>query len=79
MDSDLLRLAAQNGIWAVLFVGLLLYVLRTAKDREERLMAFTKEWGPILTGLEHRLTSLCEEFHEWRLESARARRERDAA
>jgi hypothetical protein len=36
MDSTLFELAAANGIWAVLFVGLFLYQLRDSKFREKK-------------------------------------------
>ena len=36
MESEALRLAASQGLWAVLFVTLLFYVLRTNATRESK-------------------------------------------
>lgn len=38
MEQEALRLAANQGIWAVLFVALLFYVLRNGEKREQRLV-----------------------------------------
>lgn len=36
LESSILELATSQGVWAVLFVALLFYVLRTNEKREER-------------------------------------------
>ena len=36
MESQLFELAAANGIWAVLFVGLFLYQLKDSRAREKK-------------------------------------------
>lgn len=38
MEQEIVKLAASQGLWAVLFVALLFYVLRHNERREERLM-----------------------------------------
>lgn len=38
MESEIIKMAASQGIFAVLFVALLFYVLRHNERREERLM-----------------------------------------
>lgn len=38
METEIIKLAASQGIFAVLFVALLFYVLRHNERREERLM-----------------------------------------
>ena len=39
MDQEIIKMAASQGFFAVLFVALLFYVLKTNQAREERLMA----------------------------------------
>ena len=38
MEAEIIKLAASQGLFAVLFVALLFYVLRYNEKREERLM-----------------------------------------
>lgn len=38
MESEIIKAACQNGLWAVLFVYLLYYVLKTSGEREKRLI-----------------------------------------
>jgi seryl-tRNA synthetase len=39
MESEIIKLATTQGLWAVLFVSLLFYVLKNNEKREERLMS----------------------------------------
>ena len=39
MEQEIIKLAASQGLWAVLFVALLFYVLRENGEREKRLLA----------------------------------------
>lgn len=39
LEQEIIRLAASQGLWAVLFVALLFYVLRENVKREERLLS----------------------------------------
>ena len=36
MENEILQLAASQGLWAVMFVGLLFYVLKENSIREEK-------------------------------------------
>jgi len=38
LENEIIRYAASQGLWAVLFVALLFYVLRENAKREERLL-----------------------------------------
>lgn len=38
MESTIFDLASQQGVWAALFVFLLIYVLKTSGDREKKLI-----------------------------------------
>ena len=38
MEAEIIKLAASQGLWSVLFVALLFYVLKHNEKREERLM-----------------------------------------
>jgi len=38
LEAEIVKLAASQGLWAVLFVALLFYVLKHNEKREERLM-----------------------------------------
>lgn len=44
-DPSILSKAAEQGIWALLFVGLLFYVLRVGEKREDRLMSCLEKFG----------------------------------
>lgn len=56
MEAELIKLAASQGLWAVLFVALLFYVLRHNERREERLMvcleSLTRDVGEIKDDVE---------------------------
>ncbi|HOV80323.1 MAG TPA: BhlA/UviB family holin-like peptide [Bacillota bacterium] len=39
MEQEIIKLAASQGLWAVLFVALLFYVLKENAKREERLLS----------------------------------------
>ena len=56
METEIIKLAASQGIFAVLFVALLFYVLRYNEKREERLMAclekLTQDVGEIKSDIE---------------------------
>lgn len=38
METEIIKSALSNGLWATLFVVLLFYVLRTSGEREKRLI-----------------------------------------
>ena len=56
METEIIKLAASQGIFAVLFVALLFYVLRHNERREERLMdcleRLTTDVGEIKNDIE---------------------------
>ena len=56
MESEIIKIAASQGFFAVLFVALLFYVLRYNEKREERLMAclekLTEDVGEIKNDIE---------------------------
>ena len=56
MESEIIKIAASQGLFAVLFVALLFYVLRHNEKREERLMAclesLTQDVGDIKSDIE---------------------------
>lgn len=56
METEIIKMAASQGIFAVLFVALLFYVLRYNEKREERLMTclekLTVDVGEIKSDIE---------------------------
>lgn len=56
LEAEVIKLAASQGLWAVLFVALLFYVLRHNERREERLMncleKLTEDVGEIKNDIE---------------------------
>ena len=56
METEIIKLAASQGIFAMLFVALLFYVLRYNEKREERLMTclekLTQDVGEIKSDIE---------------------------
>lgn len=45
LEEGILKLAMTQGIWAVLFVALLFYVLQNNEKREERLLKCLEQMG----------------------------------
>lgn len=56
METELIKMAASQGLFAVLFVALLFYVLKHNEKREERLMTclerLTTDVGEIKSDIE---------------------------
>lgn len=56
MEAEIIKMACSQGLFAVLFVALLFYVLRYNEKREERLMAclerLTADVGEIKSDIE---------------------------
>ena len=56
MEAEIIKMAASQGLFAVLFVALLFYVLRYNEKREERLMTclekLTTDVGEIKSDIE---------------------------
>lgn len=53
MEAEIIKLAASQGIFAVLFVALLFYVLRHNEKREERLLSCLEKLTSQYEGLSH--------------------------
>ncbi len=51
MNNELLQLAATQGIWAVLFVILLYYILKNQANRDLRQEEREKKYQELLQGL----------------------------
>ena len=56
MEAEIIKMAAGQGLFAVLFIALLFYVLRYNEKREERLMVclerLTEDVGEIKSDIE---------------------------
>ena len=48
MESKLFEMAASQGIWALLFVGLFIYTLKDAKTREEKYQDLVAKLSSII-------------------------------
>jgi len=53
LEAEIIKLAASQGIFAVLFVALLFYVLRYNEKREERLLSCLEKLTSQYEGLSH--------------------------
>jgi hypothetical protein len=53
VETEIIKLAASQGLFAVLFVALLFYVLRHNEKREERLLACLESLTVQFEGLSH--------------------------
>jgi len=53
LEAEIIKLAASQGIFAVLFVALLFYVLRHNEKREERLLSCLEKLTSQYEGLSH--------------------------
>ena len=45
MEAEILKSAASQGLWAMLFVALLFYVLKNNKEREDKLLSALEKLG----------------------------------
>ena len=55
MESQILDAALSQGIWAVLFVALLFYILRSQEKRDEKQEEREANYRELLTDLSHKL------------------------
>ncbi len=53
MEAEIIKLAASQGLFAMLFVALLFYVLRYNEKREERLLTCLEKLTSQYEGLSH--------------------------
>ena len=58
MDAGLVKLVATQGVWAVLFVSLLIYVLKQNEYRESRLQKSQDTLLAALTNLSDKYSEL---------------------
>lgn len=56
MEQQVFDIVSSNGAWATLFVGLLLYTLKTNKDRESRYQATIKENQEVIRVLADKIS-----------------------
>lgn len=63
-ETEVLRMIAQQGPWALIFVVLLFWVMRQAAKREELLMAFERELSSALAQIAARLQVVCDDVGE---------------
>lgn len=63
MWQDILDLAIKNGLWAVLFLGLLIFVLKDSKQREQKYQETIKDLTEHL-GIVHEIKKEVEEVKE---------------
>jgi len=45
LEAEILKSAASQGLWAMLFVALLFYVLKNNKEREDKLLSALEKLG----------------------------------
>jgi len=74
VESTLLTKAAEYGFVGLLFVGLLLWVLRTSWDREQRLTGFIEKFVPLMQKISDDLAGVCREVGDIRRDVELARR-----
>lgn len=63
MWQDIFDLALKNGLWAVLFLGLLIFVLRDSKQRENKYQQTIKDLTEHL-GVVHEIKKEVEEVKQ---------------
>ncbi len=63
-ETELLKIAATQGPWAVLFVALLFYTMRDAANRERLLMDFLGKLADSLRALTEKYDALYDDVCE---------------
>lgn len=64
MEQEIIRLAASQGLWSVLFVALLFYVLRENAKREERLLTALEKLSMQYEALTRNVEEIKEDVKE---------------
>lgn len=64
MEQEILKLATSQGIWAVLFVGLLFYILRKQEDRDERAEQREENYQNIIGDLTNKFDIISHDVKE---------------
>lgn len=75
MESTILQTAAQQGLWALLFISLYFYQLRESgrrenesKDREDKLTSFLIEISKQFEGLVKQYENIAQDVQDIKLE-----------
>jgi hypothetical protein len=55
MENEIFKMAVQQGIWAVLFIFILIYVLKEQKERDEKSGEREANYQSIIAKLTDRL------------------------
>lgn len=63
-ETEIIRMIAAQGPWAVLFVALLFFTMREGAKREERLMVFLSALEESLRRLADKYQGLCDDISE---------------
>ena len=58
MENEIFKMAVQQGIWAVLFVFILIYVLKEQKERDEKAGEREANYQGIIAKLTDRLKAI---------------------
>lgn len=64
MEAEIIKLAASQGLFAMLFVALLFYVLRHNEKREERLLTCLEKLTSQYEGLSHDVGEIKKDIEE---------------
>lgn len=64
MEAEVLKMAASQGLWAVLFVALLFYVLKENAKREERLLSALEKLSTQYEILSHDVGEIRDDVKE---------------
>jgi len=64
LETEILKSAASQGLWAMLFVALLFYVLRVNEKREERLLTALESLGKQYENLSKNVEDIADDVKE---------------
>jgi uncharacterized protein YoxC len=68
MEQTLVELASKDGLFAVLFVVLLIYQIADSRKREERLMTFIEEISKQFETLANQYEHLADDVQEIKMD-----------
>jgi hypothetical protein len=58
MENEIFKMAVQQGIWAMLFIFILVYVLKEQKERDEKAAEREENYQSIIAKLTDRLKTI---------------------
>jgi uncharacterized protein YktB (UPF0637 family) len=58
MENEIFKMAVQQGIWAMLFIFILIYVLKEQKERDEKAGEREANYQSIIAKLTDRLKAM---------------------